>query len=160
MEFHLLNNFFEIVFYFLSWTLLLYWIHRISHQVSVIKKYHIDHHQFILTQLKNNNEPTKWHWNNLFLFNDNWKSTIDLWLTEVIPTFIFSLITGQWWIILFYYFWAAFVQEIIEHNPNVDMPILTSGKWHLLHHTKGIKNYGLFVPIWDIIFKTYEPLKT
>jgi sterol desaturase/sphingolipid hydroxylase (fatty acid hydroxylase superfamily) len=143
-----------IIFYFLSWTLLLYWIHRIAHKIDFLKKYHFDHHNFILKKLRNNQIPTQWHWSNLFLYNDTIKSTIDLWFTEVIPTILFSLITGQWWIFIFYYLWAALVQEIIEHNPKINYPILTSGKWHLMHHTTGNKNYGLFFPLWDFIFNT------
>jgi len=160
MKLYLLYTIFELIFYFFIWTLTLYWIHRISHKFLFLKKYHVDHHQFIIKKITENQVPTKWHWNNLFLFNDNWKSTGDLWLTEVVPTFLFSLITGQWWIMIFYYLWAAFVQEIIEHNPNFDIPVLTSGKWHLLHHTTGVKNYSLFFPLWDIIFKTYKPVYT
>jgi len=122
----------------------------------MIKKYHFDHHKFILSKLHKGHNPTQWHWSNLFLFNDTWKSTIDLWITEVIPTLVFSLLTGQWWIIIFYYSWAALIQETIEHNPKFDIPFLSSGKWHLQHHTNADKNYGLFFPIWDIIFSTYK----
>lgn len=157
IEFYLIMLF-EIIFYFLIWTMILYWIHRSSHCITFLKKYHLDHHGFILKQLKNNNKPTRWHYNNLLLFNDTWKSTIDLWITEVVPTFIFCLITGQWWILFFYYFWAAVVQETIEHDSDFNLPLLSSGKWHLLHHITGVKNYSLFFPIWDIIFKTYEPV--
>jgi sterol desaturase/sphingolipid hydroxylase (fatty acid hydroxylase superfamily) len=110
----------------------------------------MDHHGFIL---KN---KTSWKPNNLLLFNDNWKSTMDLWLTEVIPTIIFSFITGEWWIFVLYYVWAALIQESIEHNSKINLPILTSGRWHLVHHNKPDKNFGLFLPIWDIIFKTNE----
>jgi sterol desaturase/sphingolipid hydroxylase (fatty acid hydroxylase superfamily) len=107
------------------------------------------HHRFIL------HHTATWHWSNLFLFNDDWTSTLDLWITEVIPTLLFSLITGQWWISIFYYIWAAFIQEIVEHNENFDIPVLTSGKWHLMHH-RGEINYGLFTPWWDMIFGTYK----
>jgi sterol desaturase/sphingolipid hydroxylase (fatty acid hydroxylase superfamily) len=88
------------------------------------------------------------------LYNDTWLSTLDLYVTEVIPTLVFSLITGQWWISIFYYVWAAFLQEALEHNNKVDFPLITTGKWHLTHHYQPNKNYGLFFPIWDIIFKT------
>lgn len=135
------------IVYFLLWTLMLYWIHRIGHITPIIRDFHLDHHSFILTH------PTKWHWNNLFLFNDNYKSTIDLWITEVIPTLIFSYVTGEYWISIFYYVYAAFIQESIEHNDNFDMFLLTSGKWHLIHHSSS-NNYGLFFPIWDIVFRT------
>lgn len=136
------------VVYFLLWTFLLYWIHRIVHNISLLRDIHRDHHRFI------SQNSVKWHWSNLFLFNDTWMSTLDLWITEVIPTAIFSLITGQIWIFLFYYTWAALFQESIEHNPNINFPLLTSGRWHLLHHRNVNKNFGLFFSIWDIIFLT------
>lgn len=141
----------EYIFAFLFWTFCLYWIHRLGHKTKFIKTTHLDHHKFI-----NVHGKTKWHWNNLFLFNDTWLSTFDLWITEVIPTLIFSWITGYWWISVFYYFWAALIQEIIEHNPNVNLPILTSGKWHLIHHQDPNKNFGLFTPLWDIVFRTHR----
>lgn len=135
--------------YFLAWTFCLYWIHRIVHRTPYIKKWHYDHHTFIVK----NGSPS-WKWNNIFLYNDTWLSTLDLYVTEVIPTLVFSLITGQWWISIFYYVWAAFLQEALEHNNKVDFPLITTGKWHLTHHYQPNKNYGLFFPIWDIIFKT------
>jgi sterol desaturase/sphingolipid hydroxylase (fatty acid hydroxylase superfamily) len=137
------------VFCFLLWTLMLYWIHRVGHIIPVINAVHLHHHRYILTH------TTKWHWSNLLLFNDDLTSTIDLWITEVIPTLVFSLVTGQYWISIFYYIWAAFIQESIEHNPKVNIPLLTSGRWHLIHH-RSDSNYGLFFPLWDIIFGTYK----
>lgn len=137
--------------YFLAWTCLLYWIHRIGHKLPYIKMYHRDHHNYIVKH-----GMQGWHWNNLFLFNDTWLSTLDLYLTEVIPTLLFSWLTGQFWIFVLYYAWAAFFQERLEHNKNVNVPMFTSGKWHLLHHRYPNKNYGLFFPVWDIIFKTYK----
>jgi len=148
------------IFVFISWTLYLYLIHRVIHSIGlrlfpVAFNAHADHHRYI-----NTNKQTTWHWNNLFLFNDTWTSTLDLWITEVIPTLIFSLITGAWWISVFYYFWAALVQEVIEHNPKFDLyPFLTSGKWHLVHHHNTSVNYGLFFPVWDILFGTSKSHK-
>jgi sterol desaturase/sphingolipid hydroxylase (fatty acid hydroxylase superfamily) len=137
------------IFVFLSWTLCLYWLHRIVHITPVLKELHWDHHKFI------NLNNTKWHWNNLFLFNDTWRSTADLWVTEVLPTLLFSYVTGQWWVIIFYYVWASVLQETIEHNKNFNIyPILTSGRWHLKHHHSSKINFGLFFPMWDVIFKT------
>lgn len=139
---------------FLSWTFVLYWIHRIGHDIPFVSSFHDDHHQYI-----NENGKAYWHWNNLLLYNDTWKSTIDLWITEVIPTVIFSAITGQWWVFVFYYLWAALIQEAIEHKPDFNWyPFLTSGKWHLEHHADMRINFGLFFPIWDIMFKTYKPI--
>ncbi len=140
-----------IVLYFLLWTFALYWIHRVAHKIEVIQTYHADHHKYINTY-----GMQGWRWNNLFLYNDTRNSTIDLYLTEVIPTFLFSLFTGQWWIFILYYIWAAFFQERYEHDNTVDWPLFTSGKWHLIHHNDSSKNFGLFFPLWDIIFRTYK----
>ena len=150
----------DIIFHFLVWTLALYWIHRLGHKIEFINRFHRAHHKFISAGIKNNKTPNDWHWSNLFLFNDNWNSTIDLWITEVIPTLAYSWITGQWWISVFYYTWAAFIQERIEHNPTFDIhPFLTSGKWHLIHHKTPDRNYGLFFPIWDMSFGTFKEHK-
>ena len=135
--------------YFILWLFLLYWIHRAVHKIPVLNKYHWDHHHYI-----NTNNNSKWHWNNLFLFNDTLDSTLDLWITEVLPTLLFSLITGQWWISIMYYCWAAFLQEPLEHNPRLNLPLFTSGKWHLIHHKTPNKNFSLFFPIWDLVFNT------
>ena len=139
----------SFVIYFFLWTLILYWIHRVGHKIPLLQHIHWDHHKFI------NTNRTFWQWNNLFLFNNTWLSTFDLWLTEVIPTIIFSLLTGQWWIFIFYYLWAALLQEWLEHNSQIDFPFLTCGKWHRIHHRIQNKNYGLFFPVWDLVFGTY-----
>jgi len=139
------------IIYFLVWTLLLYWMHRAAHVVPFLKTYHLGHHQFIVK-----NEPT-WHWTNIFIFQDNKVSTIDVWLTEIIPTLLFCYITGQWWIAVIFYIWSAFIQEAIEHNRKFNIfPISTSGKWHLVHHFSGPYNYGIFHPFWDMLFRTYK----
>lgn len=137
------------------WTLSLYIIHVIVHSFGAkwfpkLYSMHLDHHSYV-----NKNPNTSWKLNNLLLFNDTWRSTIDLWVTEVIPTIIFSMLTGHWWVSVLYYLWAALIQESIEHNKNVNFyPFITSGTWHLVHHKYTKNNYGLFIPIWDIIFKT------
>jgi Delta7-sterol 5-desaturase len=138
----------EYFLYFFTWTFLLYWLHRLAHVSPVFKRFHRHHHVYV------NKFGTGWHWNNLFLFNDDWPSTLDLWITEVVPTFVFCLITGQWWIMIFYYFWAAFIQEELEHRKNLNLYPLTFGSWHLRHHSRPDKNYGLFFPLWDKIFGT------
>ena len=141
----------DVVSYFFLWTFVLYCIHRLAHQMPVIKYWHWNHHSYIVRH-----GSQGWRWNNLVLYNDTPSSTLDLYFTEVIPTVIFSWITGHWWIFIGYYIWAAFFQEALEHNKNVDVPLFTKGKWHMIHHTLHNKNYGLFLTIWDIIFRTYK----
>lgn len=138
------------VFHFLVWTFCLYVIHRLAHAWKPMRTLHLDHHRYVA------NNKTGWHWSNLFLFNDTWKSTADLWITEVIPTIVVAFALNAPWLCLFYYLWAAFIQESIEHNNRFDLPLLTSGKWHLIHHARPSKNFGLFFPLWDVLFRTNQ----
>ena len=140
----------EIVVFF-AWTWCLYVTHRSVHVIPMLREIHWDHHRYV------NTHSTGWHWNNLLLFNDTGTSTVDLWITEVIPTVIFSYVTGEWWVLWFYYVWAALLQETLEHNSKVNVyPWLTSGKWHLVHHKNMRNNYGVFTPLWDMIFRTHN----
>jgi lathosterol oxidase len=133
---------------FISWTFVIYWMHRLVHCIPFLQTIHADHHRYV------NNHDIGWHWSNVFLYNDTWMSTLDLWITEVIPTMIISFFFG-YWLFVIYYFWAAFIQETIEHNNKFDLyPWLTSGKWHMMHHKNNSCNYGVFFPIWDILFNT------
>ncbi len=139
------------IFLFFLWTLLMYWAHRVVHSSKILGYFHIQHHKVI------NNKETKWHWNNVLLYNDDIKSTIDLWITDVIPTLIFCYFTGQWWIFFVYYFYAAFFQESIEHSCKVNIPLISSGRWHLVHHGDLRYNYGFVFTFWDKLFKTEKP---
>jgi sterol desaturase/sphingolipid hydroxylase (fatty acid hydroxylase superfamily) len=142
------------VFYFLLWTFVVYCMHRIVHVLPYVNKIHSDHHKQVSQATIRG-----LHWTNLFLYFDSWKSTADQWITEVIPTIILAWMTGQWWLFGFYYIWAALIQESIEHNPKFNLyPFITSGQWHLIHHKTPSKNYGVFFPIWDMIFGTWQGL--
>lgn len=140
------------IFILLLWTFIIYWTHRLSHLIPYLRDIHFDHHKQI-----SNNTFQGLSWKNLFLYFDSFKSTLDQWYTEVIPTILLSIVFG-WWLFIIYYIWAAFIQESIEHSSNFNLyPLLTSGKWHLVHHTDNNYNYGVLFPIWDIIFNTWKP---
>lgn len=145
---------FEYVAYFFAWTFILYWVHRFAHKVkSPVMKTHWEHHKVVLTQ------EIKWMWPMIFLWQEGWKATLDIIYTEAIPTIIFCAITGQWWILVWWYIWTAFIQEHIEHNPNFNIYPFSAGKTHLVHHRNSNYNYSLFFPIWDIVFGTYKSYK-
>lgn len=132
---------------------MLYVTHRSAHALPVIRRIHADHHVHV------HQDKVGWSWKNLILYVDSPKSTADQWITEVIPTLMFCALTGAWWIGAFYYVWAAFIQEAIEHNQSFNWyPYLTSGKWHLIHHSHPTKNYGVFTPLWDKLFGTFKAL--
>lgn len=141
----------DATIYFFGWTLLIYWCHRGMHETPLLwNVFHRDHHAQV------DNATTQGpNWKNLFLFTDSWESTADMWLAEVIPTMLYAWAFDCWWLVLFYYVWAAFFQEWVEHHPTLDWyPFLTSGRWHLIHHRFPNRNFGLFTPLWDIVFET------
>lgn len=139
---------------FLLWTFVVYCMHRLAHVLPFMREYHLDHHAQVT-----DNTIQGLSWKNVFLWFDSWKSTVDQWITEVIPTIVISAVTGHWWLLIAYYVWAAFIQESIEHNSKINLyPVITSGKWHLIHHDDPTKNYGVFIPLWDIVFGTRKSL--
>jgi len=151
----MVNVIIEPIGIFLLWLFTLYWIHRATHNIAVLKKIHWAHHKYIFK-----NRGNLWNWKILFLYNDDTPSTIDTWMSEVIPTILISWVTNSWWLFIFFYVWAAFVQEFVRHNPKINLyPILTTGKWHLEHHRNWRYNYGLFFPVFDILFKTNKKAK-
>lgn len=135
---------------FIGWTFLLYVLHFLVHYFPPIGIFHQDHHRQVYL-----GKVGKWSYKNLFLWNDTWKSTVDTWTIEVIPTIIYCWYFNSFWILLFYYLWTATIRELIEHNPQIDVyPFDVSGKWHMGHHYNPNKNYGILHPWWDVIFKT------
>jgi sterol desaturase/sphingolipid hydroxylase (fatty acid hydroxylase superfamily) len=136
---------------FFGWTLLLYCLHRIAHTayVPVLRRAHLAHHAQI--RIKG---TTSWHWTNLLLYTDTWAVTRDMWVTEIIPTIAYATVFNCYWIVVFYYLWAALLQEPLEHNPKLTIRPFTAGQWHLRHHFNVYCNYGLFLPTWDILFRT------
>lgn len=138
------------VVYFFIWLLVLYWAHRLAHVVPYIKEIHSDHHKFVLRS----KYGTEWRLNNLILYNDTIRNTLNLWITEVIPTLTFSYVTGQWWIFIFYYIWAAFFQQTLKYDKDEDIFLLTPGMWSMIHYRRTNLNFGLFISFWDIVFKT------
>lgn len=128
----------------------MYCTHVAAHKIPFLWRWHSDHHERITT----GEYDGEFRWYHLFMYIDSWESTADQWLLEVIPTIIFCALTGHWWILIFYWLWSSIIEESIEHNDNINLYPLTSGKWHLIHHTDHNKNYGLLIPIWDMIFGT------
>ena len=90
----------EYILVFISWNMLIYWLHRLVHTIYIpfVHEWHMDHHRQVT-------QDALWglHWSNVFLYNDTWKSTFDLWAIEIIPTLIFCWLTGHWWLFIIFY---------------------------------------------------------
>jgi sterol desaturase/sphingolipid hydroxylase (fatty acid hydroxylase superfamily) len=146
-----LISFFNVVGIIVLWSFVLYWIHRACHSFRPLKRFHRDHHREVIVH-----PDKKWHWNNLLLYNDTRDSTIDLWITEVIPTVAIAWLFGAPWLFVGYYLWAALFQESLEHNSRISIRPFSAGRWHLLHHRHPDKNYGFPFRMWDKVFRTNE----
>jgi sterol desaturase/sphingolipid hydroxylase (fatty acid hydroxylase superfamily) len=138
----------EFLLFFILWNFMIYCNHRLAH-ILPFYYLHDEHHRLVKT-----NSESGPNWKNYFLYLDNLKVTLDNWIIEVIPTLIFSYITGYWIFSVFHYIWTAFLQEHLEHNPKLNLYPFTFGKWHMMHHSNYNCNYGLLIPIWDRIFGT------
>jgi len=139
---------------FLAWTLILYYVHRISHIVPFLKKIHLHHHNVV-----NSGQP-HWEWQNIFLWSTDFGETKDLWVTEGIPTLIFCIVTGHWWIFIWWWIWTGLIAERIDHNPNFNVPFLVAGRFHLHHHKNYKVNYSHFFSLWDWVLGTYKDRNT
>jgi|Laugresbdmm110sd_1035091.scaffolds.fasta_scaffold132998_2 sterol desaturase/sphingolipid hydroxylase (fatty acid hydroxylase superfamily) len=137
------------VIYFLLWTLVLYWIHRVAHVFPYLKDIHKEHHRYVIR-----NKGSGIALRHLLLIHKSKDYTIDLWITEVVPTILFSLVTGQVWILIVYYIWAALFQTSVKYDVNFDIFPITWGAWTLLHYRHNSNNFGSIFTIWDRLFKT------
>jgi len=137
------------VIYFFLWTLLLYGVHRLVHILPYIKKIHNEHHRYVMR-----NKDWYIKWEDLYLSRGNNKVTVDLWITEVIPTLLFCAVTGHWWIFGLYYGWSAFYEKTTKYNRDVDVFLVTWGMWTLTHYRRTTLNFGGIFSLWDMIFKT------
>jgi hypothetical protein len=123
-------------------------MHRVVHSSKILGYFHIQHHKVI------NSKETKWHWNNVLLYNDDIKSTIDLWITDVIPTLIFCYFTGQWWIFFVYYFFqsqaglqmlGAYIQQsLLELNSYKEVIVSQEGGEYYNSLHAGIKSIDAY----------------
>ena len=139
--------------FFILWSLSVYLMHRLVHGVRGLGRWHARHHAVVAAGRQG------WHWNNLLLFNDDWPSTADLWMTEIAPALGCAWLTQAYWPLLAYYLYAALLQERLEHNPRFSLyPWLTAGAWHVAHHRDPRVNFGFLTPAWDILFGTAKAL--
>lgn len=145
-----MSHLLEFLLLLLLWTMMIYWTHRLAHRLPCLWRFHSAHHA---VEYKGEYEFS-W-WNLVGWFND-WKSTIDQWLTEIIPTTLFVLVFPQAWPILVIYYVDGFVlaEGLTDHNPRIDIPALSMGKYHLRHHADMSGNYDLYFRLWDKVFGT------
>ncbi len=142
---------FELAGYFFAWTLILYWTHRAAHRLEFLWRFHSAHHE---THYDGSFEFS-W-WNLIGWFND-WRSTLDQWIVEIIPTAIFiAVFPAAWPLAVLYFVDNALAEGITDHNPRIRVPGLAMGRYHLVHHEDHGANLDVYTPFWDRVFGTYR----
>ncbi len=143
--------FFELCGYFLLWSLIIYWTHRSAHMIPFLWQFHHAHHQVAY----NGELEFSW-WNVIGWFND-WPSTLDQWITEIIPMIVFVLVFPDAWPIAVLYYIDGFIlaEGLTDHNPRLEIPGLSMGRYHLKHHANPNVNFDLYFHFWDQLFGTH-----
>lgn len=148
----MIETVFEHVGYFLAWTCILYWLHRAGHAFEPLRKLHRAQHGIAY--------DGKWEfeWGNLIGWFNDWRCTADQWLCEILPTAVFVLLfPDAWWIAVYYYFdGLAFSEGLIDHNPRIDIPFWSPGRYHLAHHADPTVNFDHYTWLWDWVFGTFR----
>ena len=136
--------------YFFLFTFIVYWTHRASHTFSWLWYLHKGHHQVQYVG--------KWEfsWLNLIGWFNDWRATLDQWITEIIPLLIMIWFWPKAWPLAVLYYIDGFVlaEGLTDHNPRINIPGLAMGKYHLLHHQRPNVNYDHYFRLWDTVFGT------
>lgn len=153
------------IFSFLLWSLFSYSIHRAAHiksKYNPLFKIHLAHHK--AQYGKEKDYRFKWPgWKAYFLWFDDLASSLDVWITLILPAILVSLVFPQshFTVLALVYLYEVFLSEHnLDHNPEIDGPIthiLAVGQFHLTHHHYPKYNYGLYLTLWDLVFVTAQP---
>lgn len=143
----------------MAWSLCNYSIHRIGHYKSRFNplfKIHLAHHK---EKYPNGNGLLP-EWKNFFLWFGNWRSSLDIVITLILPALLIYILdpeTGKW-LLAFVYLYEVFCSEnLLDHNPSIKGPVtqfMAWGDFHLMHHKYPRTNYGLYITLWDHVFDT------
>jgi sterol desaturase/sphingolipid hydroxylase (fatty acid hydroxylase superfamily) len=156
------------VFAFLLWSFCAYSLHRLAHLKSTYNplfRIHLAHH---LTEYgKEDTYAFQWPaWPSYLLWFDDLNSSLDVWITLVLPAAVVSLIIPQthFSVLGFVYLYEVFLSEHnLDHNPQICgavTSVLAIGNYHLTHHHYPRYNYGLYLTLWDYVFVTVRPVET
>lgn len=143
----------DLVGYFLGWTFIAYWTHRAAHAFDFLWKFHREHHVVVYEG------KFEFSWWNLVGWVNDWKSTLDDWLTEIIPLGLYIWIfPAAWPVVIYYYIDSSLSEGILDHNPRIDVPGLAMGRYHLAHHDDMRVNFDNYTRLWDWVFGTRNKL--
>ncbi|MEJ0062639.1 MAG: sterol desaturase family protein [Alphaproteobacteria bacterium] len=147
--------------FFLS-TFFSYWMHRLAHVHKPWNPLWINHKPHHQIKYDEHTPVMVYDWREFIFWFGTWKQTLDVWITDTIPTILAACIIGGagWYILAFHYFYHVFLSGgLLEHNVKIKGPItriLACGQFHMQHHRKFDRNFGFVIGLWDYVFRTYD----
>lgn len=140
-DINILQELLKIIIYFLIIDFLFYWYHRIVHRNKTLKKYiHEYHHDYYSIPSDSLNI-----------------SIYELFITSTllfVPSLFLNIKLETLFIIIGLYYLH---QLYIHSETSVDIPFLTSAKFHEDHHKIGRGNYSVVFSYLDTLFNTNIP---
>ncbi|WP_343564317.1 sterol desaturase family protein [Kiloniella sp. b19] len=139
----------ELAGAFLVFTFVTYWTHRIAHCWKPLWYLHEAHHSV----------PYKGEYEfsllNLVGWYNDWRSTLDVWVTEVLPMAGLVLLwPATWPLAVLFYIDNVLSEGLTDHNPRINIPGLAMGKYHIEHHKDMSVNFDGYFRLWDKVFGT------
>lgn len=148
---------------FLVWTLCIYWLHRLGHFArSWNPLYHIHsaHHNIEYR------ETVRFHPSQLLFWQGSWKCTADVLITMTLPLVCITVAFPEYGVVLLvvhYVYETFFSESVLDHNPKlcgVYTLVFAWGTYHLEHHARPYRHFGLMITLWDYVFGTAGTAKT
>jgi sterol desaturase/sphingolipid hydroxylase (fatty acid hydroxylase superfamily) len=150
---------------FLGWTLITYWLHRLSHYQkswNFLYKVHQTHHKvnyFVQYKdtLQKKRLPLIYYTFIIQIFDIHCLNSI---LITTVPAIAFAIAWPKFGIPLLclHYLYEVFCQDQLAHNPRIRNVFLNhffaTGPFHMEHHLNAKTNFGIMNACWDYVFRT------
>ena len=139
----------EVLIFFIGVDFFYYWFHRSQHEFPVLWKFHEFHHS-----IENLTAANSTH---------HWSEEYFRIIPYTLPVAILFQGTAENYMLVtaFILSWAGYIHC---NSPRAALPnflkyFVVDNRFHFAHHGKGNeyknKNFGAFIPLWDVIFKTH-----
>ena len=138
---------FQVVLGFVAWEFGIYWSHRLMHTTDIGWRFHSLHHKL----------------RRLSCVNSGYGHPVNFVLTSLFDMTCLILSGAPAEVMLFTSFLSGAVNFLSHANVDLKMGVLNyvvnTPEVHRWHHAKekasGARNFGMQLPIWDIVFGTF-----
>jgi sterol desaturase/sphingolipid hydroxylase (fatty acid hydroxylase superfamily) len=150
----------KLLFLFLAWTGASYGIHRlahIGHRWNLLFRIHMVHHSPDYLR-----RDGRFRWRYLLMCFDSIPESLDVFITLTLPLLVLAWIfpsQGVALLIFHYLYEITLSDELFDHNPSIAGSVtrwLACGQYHLEHHRRPSRHFGLIITFWDRVFASSD----